>query len=74
MNFLGSIGSVMAGSGLSEVLETCYGENIVGHMMAGKAYDRAVRGHFLVESALHILLLPSILDEAGGDNDLLKGC
>ena len=44
MSFLGSIGLVMAGSGLLEVLENCYGENTVGHMMGGKAYDWAVLG------------------------------
>ena len=35
MSFLGSIGTLMAGSGLSNVLETVYGKNAVEDMMTG---------------------------------------
>ena len=49
MSFLGSIGSMMKGSGLEEALERAYGPNAVTHMMTGKAVSRALRGHFLVE-------------------------
>ena len=52
MSFMGSIGSMMKGSGLEEALETTYGPNAVAQMMSGKAYSRALRGHFLVEAAL----------------------
>ena len=52
MSFLGSMGSVMAGSDLTEVMECCYGWNTVIQMLAGKAVKRAVRAHFLVDSAL----------------------
>ena len=52
MSFLGSIGSLMKGSGLEEALEQVYGPNAVAHMMTGKVVSRALRGHFLVESAL----------------------
>lgn len=52
MSYLGSLGGVMSGSGLSEVLHTCYGSNTVVQMLSGKAVSRAVRGHFLVEAAL----------------------
>ena len=47
----------MAGSGLQEVLELVYAKNAVGHTLSGKAVARAVRGHFLVDAALNILLL-----------------
>ena len=47
MNFLGSIGSMMRGSGLEEALETVYGHNAVTHMITGKAVSRALCGHFL---------------------------
>jgi hypothetical protein len=57
MSYLGSLGSVMLGSGLTEVLQTCFGPNTVGHMMSGKAVSKAVRGHFLVDGSLTILLL-----------------
>ena len=62
MSFLGSIGTVMAGSGLVEALECCYGPNALTHMMNGRAVARAVRAHFLADSALWILLLRSLLD------------
>ena len=46
MSFLGSIGHLMAGSGLQEVLEVVYAEtHAVTHMMTGEAVSRAIRGH-----------------------------
>ena len=57
MNFLGSIGYLMAGSGLQEVLEVIYAGNAVKHMLSGKAISRAVRGHLLIDAALHAILL-----------------
>ena len=47
MSFLGSIGSMMKGSGLEEALEKGYDSNAVNHI-----YARALRAHFLVEGAL----------------------
>lgn len=61
MSFVGSIGSVMKGSGLEEALETIYGPNSVTHMMSGKAISRALRGHFLVEAALINKLISTLL-------------
>ncbi len=82
MSFAGSIGHLMAGSGLSDCLETCYGPNAIMHMMSGHAIARALRGHFLVETALTLKLMrkvvpPSALtgqsegtmDEAENDQD-----
>ena len=46
MSFLGSIGKLMEGSGLTELLETIYGSNTVKHIMTGKAYARALRATF----------------------------
>jgi len=57
MNFLGSIGYLMKGSGLDEVLGLIYGPNTVVQLMNGKAYARAVHGHFLVHSVLNDILL-----------------
>ena len=50
MNFLGSIGTIMGDSGISNILEV-YGENAAIHIMLGKAYSRAVRSHFLLDFA-----------------------
>lgn len=56
MSFLGSIGHLMADSGLQELLELIYAKNAVVHMLSGKAVARAIRGHFLVDSALIAML------------------
>ena len=37
MSFLGSIGHIMAGTDLQEVLELVYAQNAVGHMLSLKA-------------------------------------
>jgi len=60
MSFLGSIGNVMAGSGLEEILKLNYGSDTVSHMLSGKAVSRAIRGHFLVQGALMVILLKSV--------------
>ena len=57
MSFLGSIGYVMANSGLSEALETIYAKNTIEPMMSGKAIARAIRAHFIVDAVLTSLLL-----------------
>ena len=62
MSYLGSIGHIMEGSGLKEMLELVYAGNAVAHMLGGKAYARAVRGHFLVDAALHAILLTRCYD------------
>jgi hypothetical protein len=60
MSYLGSICSVMAGSGLTQSLECCYGPYTVNTMMSRKSVDRAICGHFLVDSCLHVLLLREV--------------
>ena len=57
MNFIGSIGHLMAGSGLQELLETIYADNAVTHMLTGKAVQRAFRGLLLVDSALSAMIV-----------------
>lgn len=56
MSFLGSIGSLMAGSGLKEILQVAYADNAVTHMLSGKAVTRAIRGHLLIYSALYAMI------------------
>lgn len=63
MSYLGTIGHIMAGTGLDQVLAQVYSENTVIHMLSGKAYARAVRGLLMVDSALNSVLLDDILDE-----------
>lgn len=53
MNYLGCISHIMAGSGLEDLLELVYASNAVTHMLSGKAIARAIKGHFLVDWAIH---------------------
>jgi hypothetical protein len=61
MSFLGSIGHIMAGSGISEILSIIYAENTVDHMLSGKALARSLRGHITLASNVYGLLLKEIL-------------
>lgn len=45
MSFVGSIGSLMDGSGIESVLQLVYGENSINHILRGKAISRAIRAH-----------------------------
>ena len=63
MNLLGVIGTLIAGSGLSNILCEVYGENAVVHMMSGKAVQRSFRGHLLVNKCLNKLILSEMIDE-----------
>ena len=60
MSFLCSIGYLMHDSGLKETLETIYAPNAVIHMLSGKVVSRAVRGHFIVDPALNVLVLSRV--------------
>ena len=72
MSFLGSVGKLMSGSGLSKFLETCCGANTVIQMMSGRAVARALRGHMLIESALVTKLLKVIIPKSNNDEDNLR--
>ena len=60
MSLLGAIGNIMAGSGLHEVIECVYASNTVVHMLSGKAFARALRGHILVNRALNVMLTSEV--------------
>ena len=57
MNFMGSIGCIMKGSGIEDLFAEVYATNCVEHMFSGKSYARALRAHLMTESALMKLLL-----------------
>ena len=57
MSFLGSIGHLMAGSGLQALLGVVFAGNAVRHMLIGNAISRAVRGHMFVDAALNTILV-----------------
>ena len=56
MSFLRSIGHLMVGSGLRELLELIYASNAEDHIMTGKAFSRAVCVHLIVDATLNALL------------------
>ena len=62
MSFLGSIGHLMAGSGLREVLELIYAPNAVDYIMTRKAIASAVPAHLIVDAALNALLYSEALE------------
>ena len=37
-SFMGSIGTLMAGSGLADILEEIFAPNVIQHIISGKAY------------------------------------
>lgn len=51
MSFYGSIGHIMAGSGLEKVFETAYDGNAVKHILTGNVIARTKQVHILTESA-----------------------
>nr|XP_047122386.1 uncharacterized protein LOC124805886 [Hydra vulgaris] len=70
ISFLGSIGTIMKGSGFERLLEPIYAKNSICHIISGKAVARELCAHFLVESALTTLLLEGL--EATYDQSALK--
>lgn len=60
MSFLGSIGYIMSGSGLKELLSLIYAPISVDKMMIGHAYARAIRGHLLTHLALGRIILEMV--------------
>ena len=79
MSFLGSIGSLMNGTGLNSLLEQVYAENAVPHIMSGKAVARARRAHQLALCPLEGIKMSemygvdlSLLDNADISEHFLK--
>ena len=78
MSFLGSLGHLMKGSGIEELFSQVYAEHSVTHMISGKAISRALRAHFLAESALVTILVEEVVGESdlfyldGQDSDVIE--
>ena len=53
----------MSGSDLEDIFLLNCGPNTVSHMITGKAFDRAVRGHLLLERAIMRVLIELILPD-----------
>ena len=70
MSFLGSISHLMHGSGLEEIMGLMFGSNTIEHVLSGKAYARAVRGHFIVHSAPVELLMNHLRNPLSEEDSL----
>ena len=70
MSYMGSLGFIMAGSGLKSMWETVYAPNSIPHMQTGHVYARALRAHILSAAAVTSLLLenPGCLTEVNIQN------
>lgn len=53
----------MDGADLKSILEVVYGENVLVHILNGKAVTTAFRWNLLVDNCRYQLLLQSILDD-----------
>lgn len=60
ISFIGNIGYVMSGSGLTYLFETVYASTAVSHMLGGKAIARAVRGNYLFDTTFTTIILSNI--------------
>ena len=60
MNLLGAVGYLMNGTGLKDILQVIYGENAVQHVLTGKAVQRAIRGHLLVDKCLGQMIVSDL--------------
>ena len=48
-------------SEIENMLEELYASNVTQHILSGKAYARALRGHFLIHSSLLELIFEDML-------------
>lgn len=60
MSFLGSIGNIIAGSGLEEAFSTIYSDLSADKADTGHVFSRAVRGHLLVQAAIYNIICEQI--------------
>ena len=63
MSSLRTLGSLMNGAGLSELLTAVYGESSITHILSGKAISMALRVHLLVHAALMSKRFQAVLPE-----------
>ena len=62
---------MMSGSGIEEAFSEIYAGNAVAHM-SGKAFSRALRGRFIVDSALNNMLLNEVAGNEEEEMDKLS--
>ena len=61
MSFLGSIGHLMQGSGLTSLFEQIYAEQSVQPILSGKEMSRGTRAHTLLYGTLMGIIVSKVL-------------
>jgi len=56
-SYMGGMGFIMNGSGLTNLWMNVYATNSIGHMLDGKAYSQALKSHLYSAAAITTLLL-----------------
>lgn len=60
-SFLGSIGEIMADTGLEEMIQLVYpGSNTAEHILSGRAYAKSIRFHLLASAAIAKFVLKDV--------------
>lgn len=64
MSFMGCVGYIMAGSGLSTILSKVYAEKTVDKILGGHTYSRSIRAFMLINTVLGNHLLKSMQESS----------
>ena len=62
MNLLVAVGTLMDGTGLTNIMEVVYGDNAALQLMTGKSVERSFRGHLLVNNCLNHMIVSAIVN------------
>ena len=65
-SYLGSIGYIMEGSGIEEMIKLIYpgcGDKFIGHILSGGAYYKALRCHFLIDAVIVCFIMKDIVSK-----------
>ena len=68
-SYLGSIGFIMDGSGIEDLVKEIYpdiGDSTVSHNLSGAAYYKALNCHFLLDAAMILYLIQDSVVDLGG--------
>lgn len=60
MSFMGAVGYIMGKIGLNDLWSFIYANESIGRMLTGQAYSRALRAHYLTQSALSVAFMNAI--------------
>lgn len=71
--FLGSIRTLLKGSGILEAFQTEYEKNVAEYLMSGKAVTRTIRGNCITSLAQFTKLLSPIFPASSNQSNTQPG-